>query len=105
VAPQEASQEEACKQGVDAFFEEIEAHLASRGTPWLAGEAISRADCALLPKLYHVLTVLGEDKGYRIPASCPRTQAYVQQGFSHAAFQATTYPPALVLQGWRAKRQ
>jgi hypothetical protein len=59
----------------------------------------------LLPKLFHVLTVLEHEKKYVIPASYPQAAAYVAVGFENEFFKATSYPKEYVLKGWLAKKK
>jgi len=83
---------------------EVEQYLEANQTPFLDGEGPSAADCALLPKLYHAVTILGHQKQYQIPEHMKLLRGYVERGFKCQPFEDTTYPTEYMIQHWSEKR-
>lgn len=91
---------------VDAEFQAVEDFLKHRSqdTTFLEGNSPSKADCQLIPKLYHAITVLGKFKDYSIAGRFPLTDKYVTGAFATAILKQTCYPPEFVIEGWLSKK-
>ncbi len=84
---------------------ELHEYLDSIQHPWLSADHPTRADCALIPKLYHALTVLENAKKYKIPPDAPEAQAYVTRAFKLPEFKGTAYPKEVILHSWAQKHK
>merc|ERR1711907_420928 len=105
---QKEDEQESTTSARKEFEEElqtIESYLASASHdgPFLEGSAPTAADCALIPKLYHAVSVLGHFCDFQISESMPQLRQYTEHAFKSGLFEATSYPPELVIAGWAPK--
>ncbi len=83
-----------------AELQKIDDFLGKSPGPFLCGDSWAIADCALVPRLYH-LTVVGRHyKGYSKYEGMQSLVKYMDHTFSTDVFKATDYPPEYILQGW-----
>ena len=68
--------------------------------PLLCGDSWSMADCALVPKLYHITTVARHYMKYDKFDDFPNLYRYMKTVFSSDVFKATDYPKDWILTGW-----
>jgi glutathione S-transferase len=78
----------------------LDAHLASAG-PWLGGATLGQADCALAPKLHHMVVALGAFKGWALPADAARVGAYLDAWRARPSWTAHEYSDEAVVAGWK----
>ena len=85
---------------VGAELAKIE-ELLAEGGPWLGGEQLCAADCALLPKLLHMRVAARHYAGFAPDAdSLPRVCAYMEAGLSLDVVREATCPDEEILFGW-----
>lgn len=68
--------------------------------PLLCGQNWSIADCALVPRLYHITTITKHYMKYDRFDQLPNLSRYMQTAFSSQVFKATDYPAGWILTGW-----
>ena len=86
-----------------AFTEELQKindYMGKNPGPLLCGESWSVADCALVPRLYHITTVAEHFLNYSQHKDMPHLQKYMQYAFHTEEFKATDYPAPWILTGW-----
>lgn len=94
--------EPSAQEAKDAFVAElkkIDEFMAKGEGPLLCGKAWSIADCALVPRLYHISTVAKHFMDYDI-SQFTSVQKYMDYSFGTEVFQATSYPSDWILTGW-----
>lgn len=99
-ALQEANKEGRKKKAFDLVMVELHDHLDSVQHQFLCADHPTRADCALLPKLFHAITVLENVKKYKFPPDATKAEEYVRRGFKLKEFKNTAPPTDFVLQSW-----
>ncbi len=85
----------------EAFITELKRvdEFLSKSGPLLCGSAWSVADCALVPRLYHIQTVAEHFMGYKID-QFKNVSKYMKHAFSTEEFKQTDYPREWILTGW-----
>lgn len=83
-----------------AELQKIDAFLGRSGGPLLCGSSWSVADCALVPRLYHISTVAEHYLHYNLQKSMKNITQYMNYTFSTPEFKATDYKPEWILEGW-----
>lgn len=84
-----------------AELEKIDKFLEKSPGTYLCGDSWAIADCVLVPRLYHILTVARHYKNYNPDfESMPHLKKYIDTAFSSEVFKATDYPPEYILKGW-----
>ena len=83
-----------------AELKNIDEFLAQSKGPLLCGEAWSVADCALVPRLYHIRTVAHYYKNYTRFNDFDNLKKYMEYTFATPEFKATDYPTEWVVAGW-----
>lgn len=96
----EESDEKEKEAALIAELKKVDSLLANRGGPFLGGESLNAADAALLPRLYHMRTALGEYKKWTIPDSLPNLLSYIAEAEKRPSWKKTDYGPAMILKGW-----
>lgn len=81
-------------------LDKVESLLAARGGSFLGGESLNAADAALLPRLYHMTTALGEYKSWSLPDSLPKLVNYLSSASERASWKNTDYGKEMILKGW-----
>jgi glutathione S-transferase len=81
-------------------LEKIDQFLAKGPGPLLCGEGWSRADCALVPRLYHISSVASHYLDYHLAPQFPSLARYMDTTFASQAFRDTDYPRDWVLASW-----
>lgn len=83
-----------------AEMEKIDSFLGKGQGPLLCGSDWSVADCALVPRLYHISTVLEHFMGYSKHKQMSNLTKYMEHAFATAEFKATDYPKEYIIAGW-----
>lgn len=95
---------EANKDELEAAFtaelKKIDDFLSKSDGPLLCGSAWSVADCALVPRLYHMETVANHFLHYNKMDTFKHVKQYMDHTFSTEEFKATNYPREWILTGW-----
>ena len=71
----------------------------SKSGPLLYGNSWSVADCALVPRLYHIQTVAEHFMSYKID-QFSNVKRYIDYSFATDEFKQTDYPREWILTGW-----
>ena len=80
----------------------LDAHLAAAAKPYVAGEALSVADCFLLPAMLHVRVAGARFKGFEIPPQFDALQAYMN--VCEPLLNRSAPPDPMVAWGWANAR-
>lgn len=83
-----------------AELKKIDDFMSKSKGPLLCGEAWSVADCALVPRLYHIQTVAHYYKNYLKFNDFQHLKRYMEYAFATPEFKATDYPVEWVIAGW-----
>lgn len=83
-----------------AELQKINDFLGRGKGPLLCGSSWSVADCALVPRLYHISNVAEHYLQYTQYKSMKNLMAYMDYAFSTPEFKATDYKPEWILEGW-----
>ena len=83
-----------------AELQKINDFMGERPGPFLCGSGWSVADCALVPRLYHISAVAEHFLHYTKHKDMPHLQNYMQHTFNTDEFKATDYPSEWILTGW-----
>ena len=83
-----------------AELEKIDAFLSKSKGSLLCGDSWSVADCALVPRLYHITTVASHFLKYTKFNEMPNLKNYMDYAFSTDVFKATDYPREYILASW-----
>lgn len=83
-----------------AEMEKIDSFLGKSPGPLLCGGEWSVADCALVPRLYHISTVLEHYMNYSKHKSMANLTKYMEYAFCTQEFKDTDYPKEFILTGW-----
>lgn len=84
----------------NAELKKIDDFLSQSKGPLLCGESWSVADCALVPRLYHIRTVAHYYKNYTKLNEFSHLVKYMEYAFATPEFKATDYPTEWVIAGW-----
>ncbi|XP_064397323.1 uncharacterized protein LOC135344129 [Halichondria panicea] len=89
------------QEAKDAFVAEMKKvdDFVSKSGPLLCGSPWSVADCALVPRLYHMQTVADHFMGYKID-QFNNVKRYMDYSFATEEFKQTDYPREWILTGW-----
>lgn len=96
----EDSEEKQKEAALVAELAKVDALLVKRGGPFLGGASFNAADAAILPRLYHMKTALGEYKKWSIPESLPNLVTYMAKAAETPSWKSTDYGTAMILKGW-----
>ena len=94
--------ESSAQEHKDAFITElkrVDDFIGKSGGPLLCGEDWSVADCALIPRLYHIDSVATHFLNYNI-TDFVNVKRYMDHAFATKEFKATDYPREWILTGW-----
>lgn len=83
-----------------AELKKIDHFLSESSGPFLCGESWSVADCALVPRLYHIDTVAKHFLHFNQMDSFRHIKQYMEHTFSSKEFKETDYPQEWILTGW-----
>ena len=83
-----------------AELKRIDQFLTKFPGPLLCGTVWSRADCALVPRLYHMTTVARHFLNYDKFQEMEELKRYIDYTFASEPVKATDYKPEWILTGW-----
>jgi len=106
---QDDSDNEALQSRVCESLEKLNLHLVESGGPYLTGEQFTSLDCALAPKLHHLVVGLQAFKNNAIDISTdtttyPKVHDYISAINKRPSFQKTLYPDDTIIWGWTNAR-
>lgn len=90
----------ALRENLQSALAKLNTHLED-GKQFLVGDELTVPDCALAPKLYHMVT--GAKAFKSIDDICkdyPHVQRYIDTVFARKSFMETLYPEETVVWGW-----
>jgi len=90
------------KASLEDSLLKLENHLTSVEGPFLTGPAMSKLDCSLAPKLYHMKIGIEafKENSINLEEQFPAVAAYMETVFARDSFQNTLYPKEVVEWGW-----
>ena len=97
---QDKSKDSELEANFTAELKKIDKFLSQCKGPLLCGEAWSVADCALVPRLYHIRTVAHYFKNYTKFNDFGNLKKYMEYSFATQEFKATDYPTEWIVAGW-----
>ena len=97
---QDKSKDAELEANFTAELKKIDEFLSQSKGPLLCGEAWSVADCALVPRLYHIRNVAHYYKNYTKFSDFANLGKYMEHAFGTPEFKATDYPMEWVIAGW-----
>ena len=97
---QDRSKDAELEDNFTAELKKVDDFLSKSKGPLLCGDSWSVADCALVPRLYHIKTVSHYYKNYTKFNDLEHLKKYMEYSFATKEFKATDYPTEWVVAGW-----
>lgn len=102
---QDSSKDDELRDAFTAELVKINEYLGKHSWSLLCSDQWSLADCALVPRLYHIQIVTEDFKGYNPFKDYYNLQKYAEFTFNTEVFKATDYPREYVIHGWEKHRK
>lgn len=97
------SKDENSQEAEEAFtaeLQKIDDYIGQHPYALLCSDHWSIADCVLVPRLYHIITVASHYLKYDKFTHMRNLLTYMETAFNSDAFKATDYPAEYILTGW-----